>query len=227
MELTVKTAGALASAMVLGAVLLVVFMRLMGSKPEPVVALELAETPEQVRNILDQDGRDVRGGIRKATYVDFIFIAAYWLLFIALSALLAQRDITLAVPLAVVAAVCATAAAQVDFLENLRLFALLDTAPEASDAEISRIAKEVRDAALLKFGLSFVAVALLSQVFLWRDDWWLHAIGILYLIAAAIGLFGVWWYPAAVQWGFFLLAIGIIPIAVVFTLIPHRIVASS
>jgi len=101
-------------------------MRLTGSKPEPAIALELAETPEQVRNILDHDGRDVRGGIRKATYVDFIFIAAYWLLFIALSALLAQRDIPLAVPLAVVAAVCATAA-QVDFLENLRLFALLDT----------------------------------------------------------------------------------------------------
>jgi hypothetical protein len=73
--------------------------------------------------------------------VDLIFIAAYWLLFIALSALLAQRDITLAVPLAVVAAVCATAAAQVDFPENLRLFALLDTPPEASDTEISRIAK--------------------------------------------------------------------------------------
>jgi hypothetical protein len=159
--------------------------------------------------------------------VDFIFIAARWLLFIALSALLAQRDITLAVPLAVVAAVCATAAAQVDFLENLRLFALLDTTTEASDNEISWIAKEGRVAALLKFGLSFVAAALLAQIFLWRDDWWIFAIGILYLIAAAIELFGVWWYPAAVQWGFFLLALGTIPIAVIFTLIPHRIVASS
>ena len=77
MELTVKAAGALASTMVGGAVLLFVFMRLMGSKPEPVIALELAETSEQVRNILDQDGRDVREGIRKATYVDFIFLAAY------------------------------------------------------------------------------------------------------------------------------------------------------
>ena len=56
MELTVKAAGALASTMVGGAVLLFVFMRLTGSKPEPVIALELAETPEQVRNILDQDG---------------------------------------------------------------------------------------------------------------------------------------------------------------------------
>ncbi len=240
MELTIKIAGALASVMVLGAilgaVLLLSYAQLTGPKQRPelprgffarVIALELAETPEQVKNILDQPDRDARSEIRKGTYVDFVFIAAYWLLFIALSALLAQRDITLAIPLAVVAAVCATAAAQVDFLENLRLFALLDLSPEASDTEISWVAKGVRDAALLKFGLSFVAAALLAQVFLWHDDWWLLGIGILYLIAAAIGLFGVWRYPVAVQWGFLLLALGIIPIAAALTLIPHKITTGS
>lgn len=89
--------------MVLVVTLLLVFRQLTRYKPKPklpkgflynrTVALELAESPQVVGNILNQPGSDARGEIRKETYLDFVFIASYWLLFIGLSCLLVQRSL--------------------------------------------------------------------------------------------------------------------------------------
>jgi hypothetical protein len=152
--------------------------------------------------------------MRKGIKGDFVFIAAYWLFFIALSALLVQRGLALGVWLAlavafcaVLAAICATTAAQMDFLENLRLYALLDTPSDAPDTEIQRRIDDVRDAARFKFRLIFVATAALSPVFLWHAGWW---------------LFGLWRHRAAVDWAFFLMLFGVLAIAAAFNFIPRE-----
>lgn len=128
---------------------------------------------------------------------------------------------------AALAAVCATAAAQVDFLENLRVFTLLDTFPrglyhgQRLAEETKQKVKDVRDAALFKFELFFVATALLSPVFLWRAGQRLFVvIGVLFLLAATVGLFGLWRYRLVVAWAFFLMTLGVLAIAVEFDRLP-------
>src|SRR3954449_9660274 len=102
MEWTIRIIGALAALIVVG-VLFVIFKQLRNPRPEPrhlpegerflnpMVALELAETPEEVTGIAGSPGSENRETMRKGIKGDFVFIAAYWLFFIALSALLVQR----------------------------------------------------------------------------------------------------------------------------------------
>ncbi len=227
MEWAIRIIEALAALMAVG-ILLVIFRQLRGPKPElprgfltRTVALELAESPEVAKAILGQPSSNVRKKVRGEVKGDFVFIAAYWLLFITLGALLVQSGF-LGALLAATVAICITAAAQMDFLENLRLYTLLDTPSNTPEIEVQRRIDDVREAARFKFGLIFVATAALSPVFLRHTGWWLFGIGGLYLLAAAVGLFGLWQHRAAVEWAFLLMLLGVLWIAAVFNFIPRE-----
>lgn len=226
----IKALATLTVALVAIFVLFIVHGRLFGPEPEPrrlpewgfvnpIVALELANTTDEVAGIVGKADSENRKTARNGIKWDFVLIAAYWLLLVSLSVLLVQRDLSFGAWFAVLAAVCVTAAAQMDFLENLRLYTLLDTPPD--ELEVQAV-HDVRDAARLKFGLIFVAAASLSPVFLWRTDWWLFGIGVLFVLSAAVGLLGLWQYRAAVDWAFLLTILGVLAIAVAFNRVPRE-----
>lgn len=180
-----------------------------------MIALELVEDLSQAKDLapkLAERSAQIRSGVSG----DYVFIAFYWLLFMAFSALVTQR-FGVGLWLAVIGAVCITAAAQMDFLENLRWYALL----EAPGVE-QRIV-DVREAARYKWWLSLLAIALVAIGLMWSSSGWPLIIGVLYLIPAVIGVAGLLLYGPLVQWAFLGLIPGIIVTAVVFTWFPDWI----
>lgn len=163
----------------------------------PGIAIEFVQNAAEIDALLAAVPLDVAGtnktdGVKQkllfGLQVDYGFIACYWLHFLLLSLLLAQRSYPWAVPLALLAVACATGTAIFDVFEN-RAIAMALTS--ASTQGTDWIAPSIRFAGQTKWALSFVTVLLLSFLFVGRKDWgryisylcWLHfAIGMLGLI---------------------------------------------
>jgi hypothetical protein len=162
---------------------------LTGGFKKPVMAMEFAQNAEQVGVILDQKEKKNREVMRKEMYLDFIWIACYGLLFVAVSVLLAQRQHPWSVYLAFVAAVCGVGAAGFDVMENLGILRVLN-----APAITQQMVNDIRDAALVKWTLCFVAMALLATAFygLGRRITW---IGYAFTATAIVGFIGLWHKP--------------------------------
>jgi hypothetical protein len=181
----------MAAALSLAVLLLGLLIRMIASHFQPVhpdglchgfktriLAMELASSPFEVSKILGAHNRRNRAVMRQAQYVDFLFIAAYWLLFLDLSGALALRKFPYAFVVGIAVAVCASAAAYFDVRENLEILKTLKTPLDDSARPSIGIC---RAAALLKWILIFLAVALLSALFL---KW----LGLLLLVTGLSGL---------------------------------------
>lgn len=172
------------------------------SRPPPILALEMARDMKDVEAVV---GREVGGGDRglmaELQYTDFAFIVSYWAEFLLISYLLSRRErffnrIPVPAPkvLAAAAGLCATAAAAFDFVENLAILRVLKLAAEP---RYDGLARQIYSAAVWKWGLLFVAMSLLSFVFLGRRDW-ASARGVLFMLpglgflaAAVLGSYAV------------------------------------
>ncbi|HEU4597596.1 MAG TPA: hypothetical protein VFS10_20885 [Pyrinomonadaceae bacterium] len=228
METLVRAVGALAFLLVPFALLVVVnFLR---SKPLPPhgvrmpgLAIEFVTTPGEAEELLGERGAgsDRRAGMREGLNADYVFIAAYWLMFMGTSILLAQRDLTFSlgqwrlnpsVWLAAAAALCATGAAIFDLVENSALARLYDA---------EKITKPLLDATSgagsWKWALSFAAIFLLSFTFLRADFDAVLVLGILYLLVAVLGWAGLLYSPRLIEAVFLLIAAGFVLLAVLFT----------
>jgi len=227
----VRSIGALATLM--SVLFLVVLVMQFTSPPpsttlppglkSPGLAIEFAQF-NQVEQILGErkDGDSpMRQQIRQGLYGDYCFIAMYWLLFAGMSALLAGRNHAWAVWAGVVAAVCATSAAVFDVVENLSIAALLDA------AEIQpHLVRNVASAGFGKWLLVSLATVILSLVFLRRD--WLALLGVLYLLIGAMGIYGLLLHsPRFIEMSFLLNFVGLLVVAVVFSVWPRRMLDSS
>ena len=172
------------------------------SRPQPVLAMEMARDMKDVETVVGREvgGRD-RELMAELQYTDFAFILSYWAEFLLISYLLSRRErffdrVPVPAPkvLAAAAGLCATAAAALDFVENRAILRVLDLTAEPRYDEL---ALQIYSAAVWKWGLLFVAMFLLSFVFIGRRDW-ATARGVLFMLpglgfclAAVLGLYAV------------------------------------
>jgi len=186
----------------------------MSFPPFPVIRISYAGSVQEIDDLLEQDG--AREKARTAVEKDFFFLSAYWLLFLALSFLLARRHSNLALAGAALGAVFGTGTAVYDILENLRLLQLLE-AKKISDS----LRKTVRRSAGYKFSLLSISLALLGFAVPVKDCWALLFCG--FLATAVVSLLGS-------KFRFFaMLAIGmsfaiILTAAILFTFFPTNFV---
>jgi hypothetical protein len=243
METLVRAVGALACLMIALVAASVVAGRfapederrasgeLAGIKNMPALAMEFVEDASEVERFLgarDAEGDSaMRRKIRRALAWDNVFIAAYWLLFAGLCALLAGRAGARggAVWLAVFAALCVTAAAVSDTVENARTAALLDAA-----AVTGPLLGGVAAASFQKWLLISLATLALSPVFLWGGDRYALVTGgglfLLYVLIGALTLWGIFGgRPRLVMTAFGLNFVGVLVVAVVFGAWPRWVVA--
>jgi len=164
---------------------------------KPVLAMELVRSASDVESVFADVKKHMPQIEPKKFFGDGLkfdsygFIPAYWAILMVFSALLSRHHFPRATWLGIAAGVCATAAALFDYLENSRMKLALDD---------PQLAAGVRPPSLWKWGSLFVTVGLLSAMFLWRRDWAM-AIGALYLLAALVGLAGLW-QDRLIEWSF-------------------------
>jgi hypothetical protein len=159
---------------------------------KPILAVEVLDSAQRGHDLLGQppavgeNENEPRAAIRDQMHRDFVFIAAYGLLFMAMSLLLAGQSFRGAVWLAAAAGACAVAAAIFDVRENLNILHFLSlSVPTDADA------RAIRCVALMKWGLIAATMALLSSLFFGRGHWLLTAIGVLFVATAVIGFSGL------------------------------------
>ena len=159
-----------------------------GGFSKPVLALEFVQTTEQAHAILDPNNREP---MRRQIYLDFAWILFYALLYVTVSALLARRNCPWAFYLAAVAAIAGVGAAAFDVVENLGMLRVVND-PAISQPTLAGL--HIRDAAIVKWTLSFVALSILAVTFygLNRTLTW---IGFLFSLTALVGFVGLWHTP--------------------------------
>lgn len=193
-----------------------------GGDLNPVLTIEFKKT-EDVGDFL---GKAKDGGksaacwkIRRGLAWDNVFIAAYWLLFVGLSLLLAQRRRPGGAPLwlAVFAALCGTGAAISDTVENARALVLLDAEKATRPLHLTLAAAS--DEKWLLIGLATLA---LSFIFVWKGDTKSRlGGGALFLLYLAVGVLLIAGVFAGVQdligLAVILFGVGLIAVAALFT----------
>ena len=187
---------------------------------QPVIAMELVRSANDIERVF----ADIKKYLQQPKPDEFLIcglkedsryiIPIYWALLMIFSVLLFRHQFQHAKWLGIAAAICATAAAAFDYLENHRMKLALDD---------HQLAASVRQASLCKWGLLFVAVGLLSSMFLWRRDW-VVTIGALYLLAALIGLAGLW-QNRLIEWSFVPLLAGGTGLGALLLFAPKRFLA--
>jgi hypothetical protein len=192
----------------------------------PVLAMELARSMEEVEMIVGEPGHSDRSEMREQQYMDFAFIAAYWLEFSLISILLWRRNFRFAKALGVFAGLCATLAALLDVRENLAILKVLSVSPTP---ENDPLVLAVRHAAVPKWALLFVAMILLSFVFLGRRDWHQRSglpflvTGLLFILTGSIGLIGLTTREALLELILIPMAGGMITLLIALWLAPAKL----
>lgn len=194
----VRTIGVLAVLVVVVGLWMVITDRHFGPKPAElpgkfqgrVLAMEFVSEASHIVKILEPDTSHNAAVMRNIIMIDFLWIACYGLLFIAISSLLAKRNCPWARYLGILALVAGVAAAAFDIRENVEILKALNCSP-CDQSQANRI----NDAALLKWTMSFVAMALLAIAFQDLNNRWAHWISISFIVTALAGFVGLWRYP--------------------------------
>ncbi len=119
--------------------------------------------------------------MRIKQYLDFAFIPCYAALFIALARMFGTRA-------AAVAGVCGVAAAVADLFENLGILRIVN-APLARTTQA--MVDAIRVPSLIKWTLTWVALAIFAWLFLRGAGWLRRSIGAVDAITAAMGFIGL------------------------------------
>jgi hypothetical protein len=174
--------------------------------PNPVVALQMARSVDEVDDVLGEAPGADREAMRVKQYIDFGFIAAYTGLYVALAEMFRTR-------LAMVAALCGIAAAIFDVIENFAILRIVDVPlRQTTQAMVDAI----RHPSLAKWTLAFIATTLFAILFLGSKRIGMRAIGALNLASAALGFYGLYDNAFLIWSGIPLLAglVGLILLAV-------------
>lgn len=153
----------------------------------PVVALEFARGPGEVIQILGGLPSENRETMIVKTHLDFVFIAAYTLVFLTVSAILVSRG-GWRLWAGAAAAVLAAATGILDVVENLRILEIVDTPPQMLTEAIT---EALNTAAMWKWTCAFVAIGLQSTLFLLAAEWRVRVVGIVFLLCAVMGMVGL------------------------------------
>jgi hypothetical protein len=145
----------------------------------PGLALQFARNPADVELVLSEYPSPDRITMQFKQYEDFVFIAAYVGLFLAVGTLLARRGDAWGSIAGIAGAICGTSAGLFDVLENLAILAILKVPMrDTSQNMVNAISRP----STAKWALSAVALALLSTYFFGIPRWYARATG--WLMAA-------------------------------------------
>ncbi len=147
----------------------------------PVVALQMARNVNEVDAILSEAPSPDREAMRIKQYLDFVFIPCYAALFIALAWMFGTRA-------AKIAGACGVLAAVTDIFENLGILHVVNT-PLAWTTQA--MVDAIRVPSLIKWTLTWIALAIFAWLFLKGAGWLRRSIGTLDAIAAALGFVGL------------------------------------
>jgi hypothetical protein len=178
----------------------------------PSVAIEMVRTSDDVRTLAEEPGSRRNLWHRSGLTFDFLAITVFALLNLAQCAALAERRFFGALWLAAAAATCSAGGALFDVVENFQLFALLDL--PANDPRLPVRIADLSAATGWKWNLLFLALLLLSANFFRKERRWEAVVGLLYLAAGGIGLWGTAHRSPAIETGYTLLLWGIVGVAV-------------
>lgn len=164
----------------------------LGQFSAPVLALELAQSGEEIRTLLrevNEDDKAARNWFWKGLEFDNrIFIPLYFALLTVFCALLFRHNFANAKPLAVIAFICVAAGAACDYLENHHIARALSAESNLlSDA----MADAIRIPSLWKWGLIFFAILLMSSMFFMNPNRLCSLAGLAFLIGSLCGLYGM------------------------------------
>jgi hypothetical protein len=154
-----------------------------------LMGVQLGRDPLRVRALIVDPKR--RAAMRRGLWVDFAFLASYWLAFVGLSILLGHRG-TWGYVAGAAAALTASATALLDVTENVRTFGVLARNRPADVLAVPQL-EELRRVSLIKWGASALTVALLAATFIHHGR--LLWIAIALVAIAAVGLAGLLWNP--------------------------------
>jgi hypothetical protein len=135
------------------------------------LAMELIRDKTEVERILGVHNEWNRVVMRRVQLVDFAFIASYWLLFTLSGALLVESPIRYSTFLGIAASACATIAALCDVWEDVFILKLTSIDLSSTGDAVQSLIDACRHAAQTKWSLLFLAMPLLSPLFLFRTDW--------------------------------------------------------
>ncbi|HEU4834400.1 MAG TPA: hypothetical protein VFS90_08300 [Pyrinomonadaceae bacterium] len=207
----VRLVGVLALLVVVVALLLVIVSRqfeplpsgqkLPGGFSKRGAAMQFVQTTADVDAVLGTDKSLNSAIMHRVLGIDFWFIGLYALLYASISRLLMKRNCPWARYLGFIALVAGLGAAVADVRENMSILQLLGETPYQQTT-----VNMINDAALLKWTLTFVAIALLAIAFQDLESRLAHWISISFIVAAAVGFVGLWSHP--------LLALAFIPLAI-------------
>jgi hypothetical protein len=150
----------------------------------PVLAMEVVRNVGEVDAILSDAPSPDREVMRLKQFADFGFIAAYATLFVLMSILLMPQGRSLAIAaaaLGLIAAIC-------DVIENVGILRIVDA--DLSHTTQGMI-EAIRYPSLIKWGLAALSIGLLGVLLVRTGRSGLRIIGVLNLLAAALGLAGV------------------------------------
>jgi len=172
----------------------------------PVLAMQMAQSMEEVNAIVGEPGHSDRAQMRSQQRMDFLFILAYWSEFLLMSILLWRRSFSGARYLAALAGLIATLAAGFDVWENVGILRVLSASATSANDTLVQV---VRFTAIVKWLLLFVAMVLLSRVFLGREgmdapdditDRIFFLPGLFFLVTGVVGLTGLVWWNALLNY---------------------------
>jgi hypothetical protein len=161
----------------------------------PVIAFELASSPEDVTGILGAPGtaerRENARRMMLGTWVDFFFALAYAGLYVGIARLAGAR---MGMPRSLVTVVAGLAAimAVADGLENVELLRLAGS-PDAGG--MTGAFERLRIFTLTKWYAIFLASGVLAP-FIWRDVGWWRFAALPFGSAAALGVLSLRYLPA-------------------------------
>jgi len=196
----VRIVGVLASLVVVVAILMAIVQvkqfekipdeGLPGGFKGRVLAMEFVSNKVDVEKILAPDVTLNREVMQTVLMIDFVWIGCYGLLFVTISMLLMRRRCPWARYLGFVALIAGVASAAFDVRENRRILAVMSQFPYDQN-----LVNQVNDAALLKWTLGFVAIALLAIAFQDLNNKLANWISISFIVTAVVGFVGLWRYP--------------------------------
>ncbi len=173
-----------------------------------MLALEVARNIAEVDAILGDAPSPDREAMRIKQYADFGFIGTYASLYVVMSLWLMREG---RVP-AILAAVLGVLAAIFDMIENLGILRIVNTdLAHTTQAMINA----VRYPSLTKWTLASIALGLLAILLMRVRRAGPRIVGALYLIAALLGLYGVY-DNAILQWSGIPALAGFIGLAVLY-----------
>jgi hypothetical protein len=174
----------------------------------PVLAMEVARNVAEVDAILSDSPSADREAMRIKQYADFGFISGYAGLFVVTGTLLIPRGRAIAI----LAAVLGVVAAIFDVIENLGTLRVVNTdLAHTTQAMIDA----VRYPSLIKWALASLALGLLAILFLRLKRAGPRVVGALYLLAALLGLYGLY-DNAILQWTGIPMLAGFIGLAILY-----------